>query len=132
MTATQRRRQNKLNAQKSTGPKTEDGKARSRQNALKHGFTALELVLPTETPEILQAEADRWFDSIQPKGTQEIELTNLAALAAIRLSRLAKAEASILDEQIRTAEDNWERDIDLKLVDMLVLMRRDPRVPASS
>src|SRR5260370_34196699 len=29
---------NRLNALKSTGPKTEDGKQRSRRNALRHGF----------------------------------------------------------------------------------------------
>jgi hypothetical protein len=31
---------NRRNAEKSTGPKTADGKAKSRFNALKHGMTA--------------------------------------------------------------------------------------------
>ncbi len=36
---------NKANAQHSTGPKTETGKATSSQNATKHGFTSQTLVI---------------------------------------------------------------------------------------
>jgi len=40
---------NRRNAQKSTGPKTEEGRDRVRRNALKHGMTA-RTVLPQEDP----------------------------------------------------------------------------------
>ena len=43
---------NRRNAEKSTGPKTPHGKARSRRNALWHGVTAETLVLPDETAEM--------------------------------------------------------------------------------
>ena len=36
---------NRLNAQKSTGPRTEAGKNKSKINALKHGLRAQELVI---------------------------------------------------------------------------------------
>jgi hypothetical protein len=39
---------NKQNAKKSTGPRTEQGKAVSRLNALQHGILSGELVLPGE------------------------------------------------------------------------------------
>ena len=41
---------NLLNAQRSTGPRTEEGKAASSLNSLKHGLTAKTVVLPGEDP----------------------------------------------------------------------------------
>ena len=37
---------NRRNAQKSTGPRTTAGKAKTRLNPLKHGLTAETIVLP--------------------------------------------------------------------------------------
>jgi hypothetical protein len=45
---------NRANSQHSTGPRTESGKQRSSQNALRHGLTARTAVLPTEDPEAYQ------------------------------------------------------------------------------
>ena len=39
---------NRLNAQKSTGPKTPEGRAAVRLNGVKHGLTAETLVLPAK------------------------------------------------------------------------------------
>ena len=41
---------NRHNAKKSTGPKSEEGKTRTRRNALRHGLTAEQTVLPHEDP----------------------------------------------------------------------------------
>ena len=42
---------NRENAKKSTGPKTAEGKSRSSQNALKHGYNSAELVIPEDLRE---------------------------------------------------------------------------------
>ena len=39
---------NRANAKRSTGPKSDAGKTRSRMNALKHGFSSQEIVLEGE------------------------------------------------------------------------------------
>ncbi len=55
LTSKQRSAVNRQNASRSTGPKTDDGKARSRVNALKHGLRAETLALPNEDPTAVAA-----------------------------------------------------------------------------
>src|SRR5438132_2636461 len=42
---------NRANAQKSTGPRTPEGKSRSRLNTFRHGITAQIIVMPPEQME---------------------------------------------------------------------------------
>jgi hypothetical protein len=46
---------NRANAQKSTGPKTEQGKAKSCLNRLSHGFASNSAIVPGENPEEYKA-----------------------------------------------------------------------------
>jgi len=43
------------NAQHSTGPRTEEGKAASSLNSLKHGLTAKTVLLPGEDPALFES-----------------------------------------------------------------------------
>ncbi len=51
MTSPDRAEISRQNSRRSTGPKSEIGKSRSKYNALKHGLTAKLPVLPQEDPE---------------------------------------------------------------------------------
>jgi len=42
---------NRRNALNSSGPRTQDGKMNSRQNAIRHGLTAETVVVPIEDAE---------------------------------------------------------------------------------
>ena len=59
-TSSRRAEANRQNAQKSTGPKTAEGKARSRFNAVKHGMRAATPVLPGEDAAAFDARLERW------------------------------------------------------------------------
>ena len=50
MATARQRRANRLNAQRSTGPKSAQGKARASMNALRHGLRAEIPCSPERTP----------------------------------------------------------------------------------
>lgn len=88
---------NRLNAQKSTGPKTPAGKARVAQSALWHGLTAASLVVLGED----EADFDdfhNWLTrDLEPRGTFECSLVERIAVLSWRLRRVAKAEAALIN-----------------------------------
>ena len=97
-------RANRDNAQKSTGPKTEAGKARARMNALKHGMRSKSpIVLPHEDPAELDARLRTWVEEWQPQNAIERELVERAAKASWALERAERYEAALLSKQVRGA-----------------------------
>src|SRR5689334_14765871 len=62
---------NRLNALKSTGPRTENGKAASRCNALRHGADSQLAVIPGEDPAELEALARGYHQTWRPRGPEQ-------------------------------------------------------------
>ena len=92
---------NRTNAKKSTGPRTESGKARSRLNSWKHGLTAAEIAVGNEDPSKFDTlRADLW-DQFQPEvGLESVLLDRLAGYAW-RLSRVPVLEARCFYGKLR-------------------------------
>src|SRR5437588_10317166 len=90
---------NRNNSSKSTGPKTPEGKAASRRNALKHGLRAEVLALPCEDPAELAAKEQFWHDHFQPQGPEEQYLLNLVVRASVQLDRCARFQAAEVAKQ---------------------------------
>jgi hypothetical protein len=65
---------NRRNAQTSTGPRTDEGKERSKYNALSHGQTARSTLLPGEDPAALNALRREMLDDLQPRNSLEATL----------------------------------------------------------
>jgi hypothetical protein len=86
---------NRRNAQKSTGPRTPEGKARSCRNHLIHGLTAKGL-LPGEDPETLAALQQSFHDQFHPQGPVEEILVERMAISYFRLGRFTGVEADLL------------------------------------
>lgn len=90
---------NRANAQKSTGPRTEEGKRRSRLNAVKHGLASRSLetvVLPGEDPaEFAALEADL-IARTAPSGALERQAVREMAAALWRARRAPAAEVAAL------------------------------------
>ena len=91
---------NRRNAQKSTGPRTPEGKSRSRFNALKHGMTAKTLVLPGEDADVLQQRIEAWTSDLQPQNEVEQFLVERSVQFSWQLERADRAELARLSSLI--------------------------------
>jgi len=88
---------NKKNAQKSTGPKTEEGKAKSAQNATKHGLTATSDVIKGESQEEFDAHKQQLIDDLAPRNSIQQILADRVASLSWRLKRAERIETQIFD-----------------------------------
>ena len=85
---------NRRNALLSTGPRSLAGKARSRMNAVSHGLTAQQTLLPGEDPAKYEGLRRSMFNSLRPDGALENELVERIASLTWRLRRFAKHSKS--------------------------------------
>src|SRR5580704_9081023 len=72
MTSQARVDANRINAQKSTGPVTDEGRANSRFNAVKHGAYATQPELTGEEPGPFELRRIEYFLHFAPVGVEEI------------------------------------------------------------
>ena len=85
---------NRINAQKSTGPKTPEGRETVRLNGLKHGLASDILVLPGENLSDFENLLDSLEAEHQPSTATEVILVRQMAMASWRLQRLVHMEAA--------------------------------------
>jgi hypothetical protein len=86
---------NRLNAQRSTGPRTPAGKGRVSLNALKHGLTGRDVVLPNENPDDFESFRADLLSSLNPQGALEGVLAEKIVAEAWRLRRVPIFEATL-------------------------------------
>jgi hypothetical protein len=79
-----------------TGPRTEAGKARSSQNAVKHGLCSQRAVIPGEDPAEWDAFRGEVVCSLGPSGFLQRELAERVALQMWRQRRVARYEAELV------------------------------------
>jgi len=94
---------NRRNAQKSTGPRTKEGKDRSRFNGVKHGMTAKFDVLPGEDADALTGRIDDWTADLEPRNQLERDLIERAARVSWQLERVEQAHVARLTANILKA-----------------------------
>ena len=86
---------NQANAQLSTGPKTDEGKARSAHNALKHGLSSAEVFVTPEEKDLFHQFRQDYVAELQPAGPLEHELAAAVIHAAWNLRRIRTLEAAL-------------------------------------
>ena len=93
---------NRNNAQKSTGPKSAEGKTIVSQNACTHGFLSRSLIIDGESQEEFSDLLGLLVDEFQPIGLVEFALVERVGIALWRQRRLVRAEpAQVSLNQLR-------------------------------
>ena len=99
MTTLRQIESNRRNAQKSTGPKTQDGKRRASQNAVRHGLTAETVVAPLEDPADYRGFELAVTAAYDAETAVERELVLRLASLLWRLRRATSVETGLLQIQ---------------------------------
>jgi len=88
---------NRVNAQKSTGPRTAEGKAAVTRNAVKHGLRAQAVVLPGEDGDEYARYRGQMREQLQPADVQEIELAERIVGLSWRLRRAGRYHDAVFE-----------------------------------
>jgi len=96
---------NRENAKKSTGPRSDAGKAASSRNRLLHGLRAHKHILLDEDPAEFLLLIHDHFDRFQPVGPAEEKLVLRLAADQWRLYRALPAEAGIYRDRFQNVAD---------------------------
>ncbi len=91
---------NRQNAQKSTGPRSTEGKAVVAKNAVKHGLFALESVIKGEKQEDFDLFRDEMIAELAPAGAVESMLAERFVSLSWRLARVERIQNQAIDAMI--------------------------------
>src|SRR5256885_6343027 len=97
---------NRLNAQKSTGPTSPQGKAASSLNALKSGIDAWSHIIPGEDPAELEALTAVFVLHFQPADPVQLSLVDTLISAEWTQRRLRRIEAQLWNYQVECLDKN--------------------------
>jgi hypothetical protein len=86
---------NRRNARLSTGPRTPAARARVSLNAVKHGLTGQEVVLPNEDPDEFESLRTGLLADLAPEGDLENALAERIVASSWRLRRVPILEAAL-------------------------------------
>jgi hypothetical protein len=109
---------NRRNAQKSTGPRTAEGKARSSGNATTHGLSSLAsnplspgCFLRIEDEAVFKGLLDEYVITYQPQHRDELDLLSEAVYAKFRQQRVWMAETGQIEIAIAQNERELQRQL---------------------
>lgn len=96
MSTRKQREANRRNAQHSTGPRTPEGKQRTAQNAVTHGLSSKQVVIPGEDPADYNDLFIGYCEMFRPSNPYEHALVRQMADAEWRLRRISRLEAAFV------------------------------------
>ena len=104
MTTIRQLEANRRNAQRSRGPITAAGKARSRQNPWRHGLTAEKILIRGEDAAEFDALSAEMRKEYQPASGLEVVLVDRLIVYEWRMRRVPYLEASLINDSLDEIE----------------------------
>jgi len=101
MATTAQIKANRLNALKSTGPRTPRGKATVSQNPLKHGLFAQKTVIAGESQADFDLYKDQMLAELNPVGPMESMLADRVISLSWRLKRSVRFQNQAIDAMLQ-------------------------------
>jgi hypothetical protein len=98
---------NRRNSLRSTGPRTVEGKEKSRRNSLIHGLSGQGVVMPREETQAVVERAEQWNSSLRPMNAFEMGLVETIAVESVRIERCRIEERVARDLRARRAVHCW-------------------------
>ncbi len=90
-------RANRRNAQKSTGPRTSQGKAAISQNAVQHGLSARQTIISSESQADFDLYRERMLAELAPASPMESMLAERIVTLSWRLKRAGRIQNQTID-----------------------------------
>ena len=118
---------NRKNAALSTGPRTAEGRDRSRQNGLKHGLTGQGLVVTSEEAEEVADRTEALRLDMKPRSPGGLILIAQLATLSVRAERAARHESAALAERVRHAADDFDEERIEEADRLFEALGEDPR-----
>ena len=97
----------KVRVQKATGPRTPQGKERSKRNATKHGIFSAAVLLPSESRNEYDSLQEGLWEALEPEGKLEEILVEKLATLLWRQRRLMLTEAAEIRKSVEFMA--WDR-----------------------
>lgn len=111
MTSDRQFEANRRNARYSSGPKTLQGKLRSRRNAVRHGLTAETVIGVLEDPKDYKSFETAIIADYAPKTVVEHELVSRLASLLWRLRRATSVETGLLQIQAKILQEREKSSV---------------------
>jgi hypothetical protein len=88
---------NRRNAKKSTGPRTQKGKATASKNSIKHGLLAHQTIISSENQADFSKERERILSDLVPESPMESMLAERVVILSWRLKRIDHIQNQTID-----------------------------------
>lgn len=125
---------NRLNAQKSTGPRSGDGKSISRLNATTHGLAAVlpeTLTASEESQAEFESHKAMWRRELRPVGVLQEQLFEQVVVDSIRVERCQKTFFALCSLHAQRARDQWDFDRRLEAESLAAGLAKRPAMVAA-